>query len=82
MGQLIETEWRIYASVNWTIFDSDNGLSPGQRQVIIWTNAGILLTGPLGTSFTEILIEIQTFSFKKKAFENVIWKMGAILFRP
>ena len=48
-----------------TIMDSDNGLSPGQRQAIIWTNAGILLTGPLGTNFNEILIGIQTFSFKK-----------------
>ena len=25
----------------WTIFGSDNGLSPGRRQTIIWTNAGI-----------------------------------------
>ena len=37
---------------------SDNGLSPGRRQANIWTNAGILLTGPLGTNFSEILIEI------------------------
>ena len=44
---------------------SENGLSPGRRQAIICTNAGILLTGPLGTNFSEILIEIQTFSFKK-----------------
>ena len=35
------------------------------RQVIIWTNAGILLIGPLGTNFGEILIEINTFSFKQ-----------------
>ena len=28
------------------IIDSDNDLSPGCRQVIIWTNAGILLIGP------------------------------------
>ena len=48
-----------------TIIDSDNGLSPGRRQAIIWTNAGILLIGSLGTNFSEILIEIQTFSFKK-----------------
>ena len=48
-----------------TIIGSDNGLSPGRRQAIIWTNAGILLIGPLGTKFNEILIEIQTFSFKK-----------------
>ena len=48
-----------------TSIGSDNGLSPGRRQAIIWTNAGILLTGPLGTNFGEILIEIHTFSFKK-----------------
>ena len=36
-----------------------------RRQAIIWTNAGILLIGPLGTNFSEILIEILTFSFEK-----------------
>ena len=50
---------------NLTIIGSDNGLSPGRRQAIIWTNAGILLIGPLGANFSEILIEIQTFSFIK-----------------
>ena len=50
---------------NITIIGSDNGLSPGRRQAIIWTNAGILLIGPLETNFREILIEIHTFSFKK-----------------
>ena len=44
---------------------SDNGLSPGRRQAIIWPIAGILLIGPLWTNFSEILIEIPTFSFKK-----------------
>ena len=48
-----------------TIIGSDNGLSPGRRQAIIWTIAGILLIGPLGTNFSEILIEIHTFSFMK-----------------
>ena len=48
-----------------TIIVSDNGLSPGRRQAIIWTNAGILLIGPSGTNFSEILIVIHTFSFKK-----------------
>ena len=43
---------------NLTIIGSDNGLSPDRRQAIIWTNAGILLIGPLGTNFSEILIEI------------------------
>ena len=50
---------------NLTIIGSDNGLSPGRRQAIIWTNAGILLIGPLGTNFSEILIEIHIFSYKK-----------------
>ena len=31
-----------------TIIGSDNGLSPGRRQAIIWTNAGILLIRTLG----------------------------------
>ena len=48
-----------------TIIGSDNGLSPYRRQAIIWTNGGILLIGPLGTNFSEISIEIQTFSLKK-----------------
>ena len=48
-----------------TIIGSDNGLSPGRRQAIIWTNAGILLIGTLGTNFSEILIECHSFSFKK-----------------
>ena len=50
---------------NLTIIGSDNGLSPGRRQAIIWANAGILLIGPLGTNFSQILIEIYKFSFKK-----------------
>ena len=48
-----------------TTIDSDNGLASGRRQVIIWTNAGKWLIGPLGINFSEILIEIITFSFKK-----------------
>ena len=48
-----------------TIIGSDNGLSPGRRQAIIWTNAAILLILTLGTNFSEILSENRTFSFKK-----------------
>ena len=48
-----------------TIIGSDNGLSLDRRQAIIWTNTGLLLIGPLGTNFSEILIKILTFSFKK-----------------
>ena len=53
-----------------TTIGSDNGLLPGRRQAIICTNARILLIGTLGTNFSEILIEINTFSFKK-----MHWKM-------
>ena len=49
---------------NLTIIGSDNGLSPGRRQAIIWTNAGILLIGPVGTKCSEISIAIS-FSFQK-----------------
>ena len=52
-----------------TIIGSDNGLSPGRRQAIIRTNAGILLIRPLGTNFSEILIEILLLSFKKIRFK-------------
>ena len=41
---------------NLTIIGSDNGLSPGRRQAIIWTNAWILLIAPLVTNLSEILI--------------------------
>ena len=62
---------------NLTIIVSDNGLSPGRRQAIIWTNAGIWLIGPLEINFSEILIRIQTFSFKKMHL-----KMSSAKWRP
>ena len=61
-----------------TIIGSDNGLSPGRRQAIIWNNAGLLLIEPLGTNLSEISIGIQTFSLKKNAFENVVCEMASI----
>ena len=60
-----------------TTIASDNGLSPGRRQAIIWTNAGISLIGPLGTNFSESLIGIQTLSFKKMHL-----KMSSAKWRP
>ena len=56
---------RIYASLSWVNIGSDSGLSPVRRQAIIWTNAGILLIELLGTGFSEIIIGIQRFSFKR-----------------
>ena len=37
----------------------------GRRQAIIRTSAAILLIGPLGMHFSEILFEIHAFSLKK-----------------
>ena len=52
-----------------TIIGSDNGLSPGRRQAIIWTSAGILLVGLLGTNFSEFQSEFKHFHSRKS-----IWK--------
>ena len=49
----------------------------GWHQAIIWTNAGILLTGTLGTNLSEILNDIQTFSLKKR-----FLKMSSEKWRP
>ena len=51
-----------------TSIGSDNCLSPGRGQAIIWTNAGILLIRTLGIIFSEISSEIQAFSVKKMHF--------------
>ena len=48
----------IYVS-KLAIIGLDNDFSPGRRQAIIWTNAGILQIG----------IEIHKFSFKKIHFK-------------
>ena len=74
--ELIKAVWCIYMLTHWgrvthicvsklITIGSDNGLSPGRRQAIIWTSAGILLIGPLRIIFSECLIEIPTFSFRK-----------------
>ena len=63
-----------------TILGSDNDLSPGRRQPIIWTYDEILLFGQLGTNFSEILIEI--YIIQENGFDNVVRKMAAILSRP
>ena len=46
---------------NLAIIGSDNGLSPVQRQAIIWTNDAILWIRPQGTYFSEIVVKIQKF---------------------
>ena len=65
-----------------TIIVSDNGLSPDRSQAIIWTNAGILLIGPLGTNFSEILNRNSNIFIQENAFENVVCETAAILSWP
>ena len=62
---------------NLTTNGSDNGLLPCRHQAIIWTNAGLLLTGPLGRNFSEILIELIYFYSRKRRF-----KMSSVKWRP
>ena len=64
-----------------TIIGSDNGLSPGRGEAIIWTNDGILFIGPLGINFSKIVIKICIFFISENAFENVVRKSATILSR-
>ena len=65
-----------------TIIGSDNGLAPGRRQAFIWTNAGILLIGPLAPKFNEISNQNSYIWVQENPFENAVWKMTAIFSRP
>ena len=63
-----------------TIIGSDNDLSPGRPQVVVWTNAGILSIRTLGKNFSETLGEIHTFSFTKMHLKisSVIWRQFCV----
>ena len=54
---------------------SDNGLSPGWGQAVIWTSAGILLIG----SKLQLNFDWNLYIFiHENAFENVVCKMASI----
>ena len=55
-GQLEEVLWLMGCS---------SYVSTDSCQAIIWTSAGTLFIGPLGTDFNELLNKIQWFSVKK-----------------
>ena len=61
---------------------SDNGLSPVQRQPIIWTDDGLLSIRLKRTYFNEISFEFQWVSFKKIHMKMLSTKMAAILSQP
>ena len=80
LGGFIKTHWgRVTHTCvgKLAIFASDNSFSPERRQAIIWTKAGILSIGPLGTHFSEILVGIQALSIKKMHL-----KMSSAKWRP
>ena len=57
---------------NLTIIASGIKAVPGRHQAIIWTNAGILLIGPLQTNFSD---QSKLYVFiHENAFENIVWK--------
>ena len=66
---------------NLTIIGSDNGLSPGRRQAIIRTNAGILLIEPWNKLQWNSNQNSNIF-IQENAFEYVVCDMAAILSRP
>ena len=76
------TQWGLVTHIcvgKIIIIGSDNALSLGWRQAIIWTNAGILLIGPLLMNFSEILIEFNTYLLKKmhlKTSAKCIFRLG------
>ena len=68
MTQLFLTHWGSMTHIcisHICIIGSNNGLSLGWCQAIIWTNAGILSIGPLRATLSENFIKIHTFSFMK-----------------
>ena len=62
------------------IIGSDNGLVPGRRQAIIWTNVHLLSIGPLGTNFAKLNQNTKLF-VQENAFESIVCEMAAILSR-
>ena len=55
----------MYASVNWIIIGSVNGLSADWYQVITWINVDLLWIVSLEISFSETKAGIQTISMKE-----------------
>ena len=77
--QLNEAMWHIYASENYAMISSDNGLSPVRHQAIIWSNAGLLSTRPQWTYISvKFKSRYSNFHYRICEFENIC-KMAAIL---
>ena len=60
----ILNQWR-----GLNIIGSDNGLSPGRRQAIIWINAAILSIRPWGTFWWHFIWNLKVFILEKRAWK-------------
>ena len=69
--QCAKAEWCLYPLANFIIVLS-SGLSPAQRQAVIWTNADPLSTGSLQIHSTEIWAKINKFP-SRNFFENIVY---------
>ena len=67
-AELTEAEWRTYATANYAIIDSDNGLSPIQLKPLSEAAVHYFKWG-LGNNYQWNWIKIQSVSFKK-----MMWK--------
>ena len=61
-----------------TTISSDNGLSPGRRQVIIWNYCWNIVKWNLEWNFNRN----SNIFIQENAFQNVVWEMASILSRP
>ena len=62
-----------------TIIGSDNGLSPGRRQAIILTKCWNIANWTPRNKLQRNLNQNLYIFIQENAFENVIWKLAAIL---
>ena len=74
---LIGAEWQIYASVNYAIFASDNGLSSGRWQAIILINAFYCQLE--NWEKNKWIVNKKSIMFFQRSINS---KISAILYRP
>ena len=56
--------------------------TPSELSGIIWTNAGILLIGPLGINVSQIAIKSPYIFIWENTLENVVWLKTVNMSRP
>ena len=65
-----------------TIIGSDNGLSPGRRQAIIWTKCWNIANLTLMNKFQWYFYQNSIIFIPENELENVVCEMASILSRP